>query len=56
MKKLIQFFTKEDGLELTEYALVGALIAIATIAAITALSGGITAAFNRLAGAVTPAG
>ena len=36
-KKLISFFKDEDGIETIEYALIAALIAIASIAAATFL-------------------
>jgi pilus assembly protein Flp/PilA len=48
MNKIWKFIKDEDGLELTEYAVIGALIVIAVVVAITALSTQITAAFNRL--------
>lgn len=56
MKKLLKkFWEDEAGLELSEYAVMAALIIIAVIVAISAVSGGITAAFNRLAEVITPA-
>lgn len=56
MKKLLKkFWSDEQGLELSEYAVMAALIIIAVIVAITAVSGGIAAAFNRLAEVITPA-
>ncbi len=36
MKKLIAFLKDEDGLELSEYAVMGALIIVAGLIAITA--------------------
>ncbi|WP_419661476.1 Flp pilus assembly protein, pilin [Desulfosarcina variabilis str. Montpellier] len=56
MKKLIAFFKEEDGLELTEYAVMGALIVTLLIAAITGLSTAIQGEFGRLAGVITANG
>ena len=42
------FFDDETGLELTEYAVAAALIAIACVAAFTALNGGIGETINTL--------
>ncbi len=49
------FFNDETGLELSEYAVAAALVAIACVGAFTALNGGITGAINALKDAVTPA-
>lgn len=46
MKTLKRFFKDERGLELSEYALLLALIAIAAVIAIKALSGAIVDAFD----------
>ena len=53
MKKLIEkiicfLISKEKGATAVEYALIVALIAMAIIAAVTALGGGISAAFNNI--------
>ena len=63
MKKLIEKITyflinREKGATAVEYALIVALIAVAIIAAVAALGGGITGAFNMITTAVggTPAG
>jgi Flp pilus assembly pilin Flp len=56
MNKIKKFFlTEETGLELSEYAVAAALVAIACVGAFTALNGGITGAINALKDAVTPA-
>jgi pilus assembly protein Flp/PilA len=49
MKKIWNFIKDEDGLELTEYAVIGAMIVLAIIVAITALSTQIGNAFQALA-------
>ena len=49
MEKFWKFIKDEDGLETVEYAVMGGLIIVALITAITLLSGNITAGFNRLA-------
>jgi pilus assembly protein Flp/PilA len=57
MKSIWKFLKDEDGLELTEYAIMAALIAIATIVIITALGNRITAIFtdlNARIGGTTP--
>jgi Flp pilus assembly pilin Flp len=48
MKKLIAFFKDEDGMETPEYAVMGTLIVIALVVAISALSDDIGAAFGRI--------
>jgi Flp pilus assembly pilin Flp len=46
MRNLFQrFIREEDGQDLTEYALLLALIAVATVAAINGLAGAISPAF-----------
>jgi pilus assembly protein Flp/PilA len=54
MKKLIAFFKEEDGLELTEYAVMGALIVAGTAAVIAALGGAIQGVFTTITGEITP--
>jgi len=44
----IPFFEDERGMELSEYALTGALIAIAILAALAVISGAHVAAFGRM--------
>jgi len=56
MKRLIQFFKEERGLEMSEYALMGALICIALVVAVGILTGAIEGAFTRIAAVVTAAG
>ncbi len=46
----------EEGQDLAEYALVIALVAIAAIIALGALSGGINGIFNSIAGTLGDAG
>jgi Flp pilus assembly pilin Flp len=48
MKKLIQFFKEEDGLELTEYALMAFLIAVGIAVVIGALGDRIYAILDGL--------
>lgn len=56
MNKIKNFFLNDEtGLELSEYAVAAALIAIACVVAFTALNGGITATIDGLTEAVTPA-
>lgn len=54
MKKIMAFLKDEDGLELSEYAVMGSLIILALIIAITGLSGAIGDAFDRLTAEITP--
>ena len=61
MKKLIEKITyflisREKGATAVEYALIVALIAVAIIAAVGALGGGITGAFEKITTAVNGAG
>jgi Flp pilus assembly pilin Flp len=46
------FFNDETGLELSEYAVAAALIAVACVVAFTALSGGISTAIDGLKAAI----
>jgi Flp pilus assembly pilin Flp len=55
MKKLIAFFKDEDGLETSEYAVMGALIVIGLVLAIEGLRDAIIAAFGNIAAVVNPA-
>ena len=49
MNKIKNFFLNDEtGLELSEYAVAAALIAIACVAAFTALSGGIKTTIDSL--------
>jgi pilus assembly protein Flp/PilA len=47
-KKMTRFFTDETGLELSEYAVAAALVAIAVVAAFTALGDAIGTRLNEL--------
>jgi len=56
MKKLIARFVREtEGQDLIEYALLAALIGLATTAAITALSGSLSTEFSKIGSSVTSA-
>ena len=55
MQKIMKFIKDEDGLELSEYAIMGALIVIALVAAIIVLQGSIIGAFERIAGEINAA-
>jgi Flp pilus assembly pilin Flp len=46
------FAKKEEGASAAEYALLLGLIAVAIVAAVSALSGSISAAINKAAGAI----
>lgn len=48
MSKLRRFYREETGLELSEYAVAAALITLACVAAIAAISNNIAAAINNL--------
>ena len=48
MKTLRKLFKKDDGQSLVEYALIIALVAIALVAGLGALQGGITDTFDTI--------
>lgn len=48
VKKLIAFFKEEDGLELSEYAVMGALIILGLTVTIGLLQGAIGGVFTRM--------
>ncbi|MEK6711773.1 MAG: Flp family type IVb pilin [Nitrospinota bacterium] len=48
LKRWMKRVRREEGQSLVEYALIIALVAIVLIAGLTALSGGITGAFNTI--------
>jgi pilus assembly protein Flp/PilA len=50
MKSLTRFVREEEGQDLIEYALLCALIAVACIAAMTALAGSISGLFGGIGG------
>ena len=57
MKNLFnRFVCEEQGQDLIEYALLAALISLASVAAITGLGGAIQAKFAAIGGEVTKAG
>ena len=49
---LTAFARKEEGQTMAEYAVVLAVITVATVAVFTALSGGISGALNNTIGAI----
>ena len=55
MEKIIRFFRDEDGLELSEYAVMGALIIVGVAATVTLLGARITAVITAVTAAM-PAG
>ena len=48
MKKLMKLFRTEDGQSLVEYALIIALVSIALVVGLTALSTGVEATFTDI--------
>ena len=53
MKSLIQLFKNdEDGATAIEYGLIAALIAVAIIAAVSAVGGSLSGTFNELSSAI----
>jgi len=48
MKKLFGFLKEEDGVTAIEYGLIAALIAVAIIAAVSAVGSGLTNTFNSV--------
>ena len=52
MKKLMAFIKDEDGLELSEYAIMGALIIVVAAATIIALGERINVVFGQILGAL----
>jgi pilus assembly protein Flp/PilA len=54
MNKIWKFIKDEDGLELTEYAVIGAIIVLATVVSIGLLGGKINDAFDALQSKITP--
>lgn len=56
MNRIMNFLKNEDGLELSEYAVAAALIAVACVLAFQGLSGGISDAIGGLTDTITGAG
>jgi Flp pilus assembly pilin Flp len=54
MKRIWSFLKEEDGLELSEYAVMAALIVVGTAAIITGLGGAIQGVFGTLTTEITP--
>ena len=55
MNKIMNFIKDEDGLELTEYAIIGGIIVVATITIIALLSDQITTLFQGISDALQTA-
>ena len=53
MNKIVKFFKDEDGLELSEYALMGALIVVALVTAVGLLSDQIIVVIDAIRTAIT---
>jgi pilus assembly protein Flp/PilA len=53
MERLLGFLREEDGVTAIEYGLIAALIAIAIIAALIAVGGGLNTIYNRVVTALT---
>ena len=54
MNTIKKFLKDETGLELSEYAVAGALIVIALVAAFTGLATAIAAKIGEMAGVINP--
>ena len=52
MEKIKRFFKEEEGLEMSEYALMGAMICLAVIVALTFLRGTIANALTAIGTAI----
>lgn len=53
-KRFMAMMKDEDGQGLVEYALIIVLVSVALVAALTALTGGISNAFSAAVSAITP--
>jgi Flp pilus assembly pilin Flp len=51
MERIMRFFKEEDGLEMSEYALMGALICVAVAVTVILLRDAINGALNNIIGA-----
>ena len=56
MDKVTEFLRDEEGASAVEYGLIVGLIAIATIAALVLMGGGLNNLFNKASGQLTNAG
>jgi len=56
MERLLGFLREEDGVTAIEYGLIASLIAIAIIAALIAVGGGLNTIFQRVVTALTTGG
>ena len=56
MEKIRRFFKEEEGLEMSEYALMGAIICLGVIVAISALKTQIGSAIQAIADAISSRG
>ncbi len=52
---IVAFMRDEKGLTMVEYAIAGALVTAAAVAAFTLLGGNVSQQINNLAGVVVPA-
>ena len=52
---IVAFMRDEKGLTMVEYAIAGALVTAAAVAAFTLLGGNVSTQINNLAGVVAPA-
>lgn len=55
MEKIKKFFREEDGMELSEYAVVGGILLIGAVATIGLWGAQINATYTAIIGAITPA-
>ena len=54
MEMIKRFFREEEGLETSEYALMGALICLVLVAAVAYLTGAIDGALRAIADVIDP--
>ena len=54
MNKLMKYLKEEEGIVAIEYALIAFLVALAIVAAVTALGGQLSTVFNSIVTALTP--
>jgi len=52
MKQIWKFINDEDGMEIVEYAVIGAMIVVGTIVTILAVRGEVTRVFNEITNAL----